>query len=319
MNVLVTGGGGFIGSTLVDALVAAGHRVRVLDNFSTGSHSNLSHQRGRIELVEGDATDSPTVLRSCEAIETIFHLAAIPNVQRSVEQPHLVQHNGEVATVCLLNAAARCGVKRFILASSCSVYGRADSLPVAENAQLRPLSPYAASKVACEGYLSAFSECFGIDTVALRYFNVFGPRQDPGNPYSGVLSIFAAGMMARQRPRVFGDGEQTRDFVNVKDVVNANLLTMRSEKRFAGCSINIGSGRPSSLNQVIGVLNRILGTEIEPIYSDPRTGDIRHSLADLALARELLGYVPSVELETGLRELLQDKPASPAGSPRERS
>ncbi len=313
MNVLVTGGGGFIGSHLVDALVMSGHRVSVLDNFTTGSSSNLSRHQGLIELVEGDATDWSTVLRACQSVETVFHLAGMPNVQRSVEQPLITQRNGEVATVCLLNAAARCGVKRFVFASSCSVYGGSASLAVAENAELRPLSPYAASKLACEAYLPAFSECFGIDTVALRYFNVFGLRQNPQSPYSGVLSIFSAQVLANQRPHVFGDGEQTRDFVNVLDVVKANLLAMNSDKWFGGRPVNIGSGRPFSLNQVIAILNRILGMDVKPIYSDLRRGDIRHSLADLGLAHRLLGYAPTVELEEGLRRLLHNYNADHTG------
>ncbi len=304
MNVLVTGGAGFIGSHLVDRLIDLGHSVRVIDNFSTGSSANLSKHKTTIEVIEADISEPGITDQICREIEMIFHFAAVPSVASSVEKPAFTQQNGEVLTVGLLQSAVACGVKRFILASSCSVYGRPESLPLRETAPVHPLSPYAASKAACEGYLCAFSECYSIETIALRYFNVFGPRQNPSSPYSGVLSIFLDNMIDGRPPHIFGDGNQTRDFVFVEDVVQANMLAMTATTRFTGDTFNIGSGNAHSLNQVVGILNGLLETNLSPCYCSERVGDIPHSLADSTRALDVLGYAPRFSLAEGLRKCL---------------
>jgi len=305
MSVLVTGGTGFIGSHIVDALVAANASVRVLDNFSTGSPQNLAHHKSGIEVLRADLSEPGVAEKACINVDTIFHFAAIPSVPRSIVDPVVTQRNGELATVLLLQAAAQKKVRRLILASSCSVYGANERLPISENCTPHPISPYAASKLACEGYLTAFSQCHEIDTIALRYFNVFGPRQDASSSYAGVISIFLARMLAGETPKVFGDGEQTRDFVFVQDAAAAALLAMHSPKRFDGVAVTSGSGQRYSLNQLVETLNVVLGTSIKPTYGRARDGDIRHSRADVAAAHELLGYRPKTSLHDGLCQYLE--------------
>jgi nucleoside-diphosphate-sugar epimerase len=313
MKILVIGGAGFIGSHVVDQLVLSGHRVCVLDNFTTGRLDNLSKHSNRIEVISGDATEIETVRRACADIRTVFHLAAIPSVQRSIDDPVETQRSGEVATLVVAKAAREQGVRRIVFSSSSSVYGRPLVVPITEASPIRPLSPYAASKAACEGYLHSFSECFGIDTVALRFFNVYGPRQDPNSPYAGVLSIFASELAQGRPPRVYGDGEQTRDYVYVADVVRANILAMEASDNFHGCAINVGSGQEYTLNKVIELLNRVLGTAVQPTYCAPRVGDIRFSLANLRLANQRLGYKPAFSLQDGLAHWLNGKGNPSAG------
>ncbi|MCY3018570.1 MAG: SDR family oxidoreductase [Planctomycetota bacterium] len=301
--VLVTGGAGFIGSHLVDALLAQGHAVRVVDNFSTGSRDNLAHCLARISLLEGDVGDPDIALAACRDVEYVFHQAAIPSVPRSVKDPFSTQRAGEIATLRLLDACAAQGVKRIMYAASSSAYGDAPGLPRAETMPPAPMSPYAASKLACEYYVRAYAHCRGLDGVCLRYFNIFGPRQDPDSPYSAVIALFLKLMRQGQAPHIHGDGEQTRDFTYVVNVVHANLLAMRVRGPLNGQAINVGCGERSSLNALVAALNDALGTSLTPTYGPPRAGDVAHSLADISRARELLGYVPRVPFPEGIRRL----------------
>lgn len=311
MKILVTGGAGFIGSHVLDALLHRGHTVRVLDNFVAGSRDNLPLQLEKIELLEADLAEDGVAHEACKNIDAIFHFAAIPGVQRSIEVPLATQRNGEVATVHLLNAAITAGVKRLIFASSCSVYGAAETVPVSEEARLAPMSPYAASKIACEAYLSAASRCSALETVSLRYFNVYGPRQDPSSPYSGVISLFLKQMLAGKSVGTFGDGEQTRDFVFVSDVAQASLLALQSRDHFRGDVFNIGTGRRQSINQVIATLGELLGRTFNPSREAARSGDITHSEAKIEKAQSALGYHPAVSLREGLRHCLAAASANP--------
>ena len=306
MKAVVTGGAGFIGSHLVEALLSQKLHVRVVDNFSTSTGENLGSCRNDIELVEGDVAEEKIAELACHDADFIFHLAAIPSVPASIAEPLKTQQSGEVATLNLLHAAARSGVRRFIFASSCSVYGDSAILPISESASIHPCSPYAASKAASEAYLQAFSAMGPMDTVAFRYFNVYGVRQGASSDYSGAIARFASRMIKGETPVIYGDGEQTRDFVNVADVVVASLIAMQSTRRFAGSCINIGSGKRTSLKLIVEVINEILGTSYQPSHEPAREGDIRHSQADTARAIELLGFTAKVSLATGLRALIED-------------
>jgi UDP-glucose 4-epimerase len=299
-SVLVTGGAGFIGSHLATALAERGDRVRVLDNLSTGSRANLDSVLDRVELIEGDVRDADCVARAVNGVDLIFHEAALASVPLSVERPldsHAVCATG---TVMLLDQARRSGVRRVVYAASSSAYGDRPSPSKRETDLPDALSPYAAAKLAAEFYCQAFYRTYGLETVCLRYFNVFGPRQDPASPYSAVIPIFLTRLLAGKPPVVYGDGGQSRDFVYVGDVVQANLLAADSPKA-PGQTFNVGSGRSISLLELIGALARLLGVQVEPIHEPPRPGDVRDSLADITLARELLGYTPRIDLEEGLR------------------
>lgn len=306
MRVVVTGGAGFIGSHLVEALLGRKIEVRVVDNFSTSTGENIRNFRNDIELIQGDVAEKEIAQVACRGADSIFHLAAIPSISASIADPCKTQHNGEVATLNLLQAAAQSGVRRFVFASSCSVYGDASTLPISESAPVQPRSPYAAAKSASEAYLHAFSAISSMDTVAFRYFNVYGVRQDASSDYSGAIAKFATRMISGQAPVIYGDGEQTRDFVNVADIISANLAGMQSSRRFAGTCINIGSGKRTSLRYLIEVLNEILGTNYSPQHEPARDGDIRHSQADMTRAIELLEFAPKVSLPAGLRALIED-------------
>ena len=296
---LVTGGAGFIGSHLARALLTRGCRVRVFDNLSTGSLDNLADIMDRIEWVEGDLTDLPAVHRAVAGVDVIFHEAALASVSRSVKDPISTHEVCATGTVNVLVAARDAQVKRVVFASSSSVYGDTPTLPKVETMTPSPLSPYAAAKLAGEGYCRAFYEVYGLPCVSLRYFNVFGPRQDPNSPYSAVIPLFVTAMAAGQRPTVFGDGEQSRDFTFVANVVDANMLAATAPDA-PGKTYNVASGHRYSLNQLIDVLNRLLGTQIEPIYTAPRPGDVQHSQADVSRAQKDLGYRPQVSFEDGL-------------------
>jgi nucleoside-diphosphate-sugar epimerase len=300
MRVLVTGGAGFIGSHLVRALVNRHHEVSVLDDFTTGCATNLPSSG--VEIIEADLSHEGVAESACHDIDTIFHLAAAPSVEKSVSDPLLTQQNGEIATLRLLRAALSAKVKRIIFASSCSVYGRSSQSPIVENIPLQPQSPYAASKAACEGYLQAFSECFGLQTVSLRFFNVYGPGQQRTSAYAGVLSIFLEQMLNGENLFIFGDGRQTRDFVFVEDIIRASLLAMTSEVAFKGQAINIGSGKAYTLREVIKLLSEFLQIRATPVYMPARVGDIRHSQADISLAERFLGFAPAYDLAKGIRE-----------------
>jgi UDP-glucose 4-epimerase len=299
--ILVTGGAGFIGSHLVEALLGEGYRVRVLDDLSTGRASNLDPVRDRVELIEASAADFSACERAVEGASYVFHEAAIPSVPRSVAEPLPSHASGPTATLNVLEASRRAGVRRVMFAASSSAYGESATLPKVETMVPDPLSPYAAGKLAGEHYVRVYARTMGLDAVSLRYFNVFGPRQDPSSPYSGVISLFIKAMSRGERPRIYGDGLQTRDFTYVADAVRANLLAMRRETPLEGRAFNVGGGRRISLLDLVAALNEILGTDLEPELLPPRAGDVRDSLAGLERIERELGYKPSVDFAEGLR------------------
>jgi UDP-glucose 4-epimerase len=301
---VVTGGAGFIGSALVRALLAQGSgTVRVVDNFLTGRESNLSEIRPRIEFDQSDIRDYSAVAAAIRGADVVFHLAAIPSVPRSIQDPepsHQVNIDG---TFNVLRAAAEAKVGRVVYAASSSAYGDTDVLPKVESMLPRPKSPYAVQKLAGEYYASVFHSCFGLETVALRFFNVFGERQDPSSPYSGVLSLFFKALIERRRPTILGDGEQTRDFTYVHDVA-ALCCKAATAPGVAGKMYNAGNGNRYSLNSVWDLLQKIEGVSLQPNYGPPRAGDVRDSQADTTAARRDLGHAPEYTLEQGLRRTL---------------
>jgi len=301
---LVTGGAGFIGSNLVHRLVLEGRSVRVLDNFSTGRQENLASILTDIELIEGDIREPATLQRCTQDVDTVFHLAAIPSVPRSIEDPRLSNDNNISGTLNVLIAARDNRVRRLIFASSSSVYGDTPVMPKHENMTPALLSPYALNKLAGEHYCRLFSALYGLESVSLRYFNVFGPRQNPESEYAAVIPKFITAALQEVPPVIYGDGEQTRDFTFVENVVNANLLAARAT-RCSGEVLNIATGERISLNQLTAHLANLTGNRISPQYAKARIGDVRHSLADITLARSFLGYEPSVDLKTGLQKTLE--------------
>ena len=301
MKILVTGGAGFIGSHLAEALVKAGHRVRVIDNFLAGRRENLRSVKDDVEIVRGDCADPSAAARSVKGIEVVFHDAAVPSVARSVSEPQLSHRANATATLTMLDAARVAGVRRFIYAGSSSVYGESRERAKRESTPTQPLSPYAVGKLVGEHYLRVFADLYGMETLTLRYFNVFGPRQDPGSPYSGVISLFTMALLQGKTPVIFGDGRQTRDFTYVANVVDGNLRALRA-KALSGQVVNLATGRSVSLRELLRTLGRETGRPARARYAPPRPGDIRHSLADVRLARRLLGYAPRVDFETGLRK-----------------
>jgi UDP-glucose 4-epimerase len=298
---LVTGGAGFIGSHLVEALLGEGFRVRVVDNLVTGHPSNLAHLEGRFEWIEGSVADFAVCRQAVADVDYVFHQAAIPSVPRSVQEPLASHESGPTATINMLEAARLAGVRRFMFAASSSAYGNTTELPKHEEMLPRPLSPYAAGKLAGEHYVRVYAQTMGLDGVSLRYFNVFGPRQDPSSPYSGVISIFIKKMARGERPTIFGDGTQTRDFTYVADAVAANLAAMRNPAPIGGDVLNVGAGQRVRLLDLIAALNVIFETNLEPDFQPPRAGDVRDSLASLHRIRKVLGYQPSVSFQEGLR------------------
>jgi UDP-glucose 4-epimerase len=296
---LVSGGAGFIGSHLVDRLVRDGWRVRVLDDFSSGSDENLSASRAKIELLRGDLCDEALVARAVAGAEVVFHQAAIPSVPRSVAEPVRTNRVNVDGTLGLLEAARKAGVRRLVFAGSCAAYGNDERLPKTEDMATAPESPYALQKVAAEQYCTLFARLYGFETVALRYFNVYGPRQNPQSEYAAVLPRFITACLAGRAPTIFGDGEQTRDFVFVGDVVEANLLAAESP-RAVGAVVNVGGGRRVSLNELLRAIQEVAGTRLAAQHGPARAGDVRHSLASLARAEALLGYRPRTPLHEGL-------------------
>jgi UDP-glucose 4-epimerase len=305
-RMLVTGGAGFIGSHLVEALLKRSFSVRVVDNLVTGRRSNLAHLEGQYDWIEGDLSDFEVCRRAVQGVACIFHQAAIPSVPRSVEEPLLSHASGPTATINLLEAARLAGVRRFIFAASSSAYGETTELPKHEEILPQPLSPYAAGKLAGEAYVSVYARTMGLDGVSLRYFNIFGPRQDPSSPYSGVISVFAERMSQGRRPIIYGDGTQTRDFTYVANALAANLAALEYPQPLEGAVFNVGTGRRISLLDLVGAINKVLGTDLKPEFRPARVGDVRDSQASLEQIRRKLNYRPIVDFEEGLRLTLGD-------------
>lgn len=300
---LVTGGAGFIGSNIVEELLKRRQKVRILDNFSTGKRENILPFLDKIELIEGDIRNYDIVREAVEGVDFILHQAALPSVPRSIKDPIMTNEVNVGGTLNILDAAKNTGVKRIVYASSSSVYGNSDILPKKEDMAPEPISPYAASKLAGEKYCKVFYEVYGLETVNLRYFNVFGPRQDPNSQYSAVIPKFIKLMAEGKSPPIYGDGEQSRDFTFVSNVIEANLLAAHKEG-VAGEVFNIACGVRTSVNNLIEGLNKILRSEIQAIYTKPRSGEVKYSLADTTKARKSLGYNPVVNFQNGLRRTI---------------
>ena len=300
---LVTGGAGFIGSHLSEELVRRGHRVRVADSLITGKRSNLSHIPG-VEFLEGDLADLEVARRAAEGCEYVLHQAAIPSVPRSVKDPLTSNRANVDGTLNVLLASRDAGVKRLVFAASSSAYGDTPTLPKHEKMPTNPLSPYALQKVIGEEYLRMFTRLYGLETVAIRYFNVFGPRQDPTSPYSGVISVFATALLENRSPTIYGDGNQTRDFTYVANVVDGVLRACEAPGA-SGEVINVATGGRISLNQLFEEMRKLVGATVTPTYAEGRKGDVRDSQADITKARELLGYEPTVSFEEGLKKTVE--------------
>jgi UDP-glucose 4-epimerase len=297
---LVTGGAGFIGSHIVSALVARGDRVRVLDNLCTGNRANVTALGGMVDFVEGDLTNPNDVACAVEGVEVVLHQAALASVPRSVDTPLDTNAACVTGTVTLLDVARKAGVRRVVFAGSSSVYGDQPTPAKHENLLPMPLSPYAAAKVAGEYYCQAFTSTYSLETVTIRYFNVFGPRQDPKSQYAAVIPKFITEMLAGNRPTIFGDGKQSRDFTYIDNIVHGNLLAADAPEA-VGRTINVACGESFDLLQLVDGINKALGTRLEPIFEPARAGDVRDSLADISLARKLLKYEPIVGFEEGLK------------------
>jgi UDP-glucose 4-epimerase len=305
-KVLVTGGAGFIGSNLTEALLQRGHSVRVLDDFSTGKRENLIFNKAYplLEIVEGDIRDLHACQKAVQGMEYVFHQGALPSVQRSVEDPESSNAVNVGGTLNILLAARDNGVKRVMYAASSSVYGDTPTLPKHEEMPPNPLSPYALQKHVGERYCRLFYQLYGLETISLRYFNIFGPKQDPNSIYSAVIPKFISALLEGRPPIIFGDGEQSRDFTYIDNVVQANLLAMSAEQ-LHGEVVNIACGQRISLNQLLNILKKILGSKQDPIYQEPRKGDVKHSLADIHKAKEVIQYEPKVGIEAGLKKTVE--------------
>jgi nucleoside-diphosphate-sugar epimerase len=306
LRILVAGGAGFIGSHIVDRLISAGGEVTVLDNLYTGRLENVEQhkQNKKLRFVKGDICNFRLVKQLVKDKDAVLNLAAIVSVPQSIEKPLLVNEVNVKGALNLLKGCLDSEVKRFVQASSSAVYGDAQTLPVREDFKPMPLSPYAVSKLAAENYAMTFNKLYGLETVCLRYFNVFGPRQ-ANNPYSGVITIFANALLNNRHPKIFGDGEQTRDFVFVEDVVSANLLALTKQDAI-GEIFNVATGKAITINKLLQILQKIMAKEnLKPVFDEPRGGDIRHSYASIEKARLLLGYKPVFSLERGLKNLMR--------------
>jgi UDP-glucose 4-epimerase len=301
---LVTGGAGFIGSHLVEALVARGDRVRILDDFSTGRLENLVAVENDVELISGDVCHESAVQHAVAGCEVVFHQAALASVPRSVADPLATHAACATGTLTLLHEARKAGVKRIVYAGSSSAYGGQGGSANRETDAPTPLSPYAAAKLAGEMYCQAFSHSYALETVILRYFNVFGPRQDPRGPYAAVIPLFIKALLAGKQPVIFGNGRQTRDFTYVENVVQANLLAAEAAGA-SGKILNVGSGVACSILDLLRELNAILGTQIQPVFQQERPGDVRDSLADISQARDVLGYEASISFADGLQKTVE--------------
>jgi nucleoside-diphosphate-sugar epimerase len=303
-RILVTGGAGFIGSHLAARLALLGHEVRILDNLATGRRSNYLAMGGDVELVEGDIQSYERVHNAVAGCEVVFHQAALPSVPRSVQDPLTSNAINVTGTLNVLLASRDAGVRRVVFASSSSVYGAEPQLPAREDAVPRPISPYATAKLACEGYCRTFTEVYGVETVALRYFNVFGPRQDPRSEYAAVIPRFISALLAGDAPTIFGDGEQSRDFTFVDDVVEANVLAMDAPG-VAGQVFNVARGERTTVSVLLDELRAVIDVGVDPQHGPPRAGEVRHSLADVTRARSVLGWESQVDLREGLFRTVQ--------------
>lgn len=302
-RVLVTGGGGFIGSHLVRGLLEEGYRVRAIDNFSSGHRANLAGVEGDVEVVEGDICNSNVLTRAFRGVDYCLHQAAIPSVPRSIESPWHTNRVNVEGSLNVFLAARAAGIRRVVYASSSSVYGNVPEGFISESRPRAPFSPYGISKATAEQYAEAFSQLYDMDIVGLRYFNVFGPRQDPSSQYSAVVPLFISRLLGGEKPFIHGDGEQSRDFSYVKNVVRGNLLAMRAPGTVEGV-YNIACGRTTTVNGLVDTLNDLMGLRVEPEYDPERRGDIRYSCADISLASEVLGYEPVVHLREGLEKTI---------------
>lgn len=301
---LVSGCAGFIGGHMLDRLLALDCDVVGVDDFSTGTRENLAPYRDKIRFIEGNVCDPAIAAEAVRGVDRVIHLASIPSVPRSIAEPRVSAESSIISTVTLMHAAAQAGVKRFVQASSSSVYGDVDLNPRREDQTPSPMSPYAAAKLTQELYAQVFWKCYGLDTASLRYFNVFGPRQDPNGAYAAVIPKFIVLMLAGKRPEIYGDGLHTRDFTYIANVVDANLRAATWPAPLQGAAMNIGAGGSFSLNELVADLNDILGTDLPPIYREPRAGDVLHSQADISLAAERIGYQPGVGFREGLRRTI---------------
>ncbi len=300
---MVTGGAGFIGSNICAKLINQGSFVRVVDNLITGKKSNLTDILDRIDFIEADMGDENVAREAMKDIDVVLHQGALSSVPRSVDDPAATHKHCVDATFTLLLAARDAGIKRFVYAASSSAYGDTPTLPKVESMPPGPLSPYAAAKVVGEYYAKVFYEVYGLETVSLRYFNIFGPHQDPTSQYAAAIPAFVTAILKDEKPTIFGDGEQSRDFTYIDNVVEANLLAAKAEHT-AGEVLNIACGRAVTINQIIEIINELLGKNIKPLYTDPRPGDVKHSLADITLAQKTIGYKPTVHFKQGLQKAI---------------
>ncbi len=301
---MVTGGAGFIGSNICEKLIKQGAFVRVVDNLITGKKRNLENILDGIDFIEADMGDENVARKAMKGVDVVLHQGALSSVPRSVDDPAATHRHCADATFTLLLAARNAGVKRFVYAASSSAYGDTPTLPKVESMPPRPLSPYAAAKVVGEYYAKVFYEVYGLETVSLRYFNIFGPHQDPTSQYAAAIPAFVTAILKDEKPTIFGDGEQSRDFTYVDNVVNANLLAATAEHT-AGEVLNIACGRAVTVNRIIEIINELLGKNIKPLYTDPRPGDVKHSLADITLAEKTIGYKPTVHFRKGLQKAIK--------------
>ncbi len=300
---LVTGGAGFIGSNICKKLVSEGNSVRVVDNLLTGKKSNLADIIDKIEFIEADMGDEQIAGSAMKDIDFVLHQGALSSVPRSVDNPAATHKHCADATLTLLLAARDAGVKRFVYAASSSAYGDTPTLPKVETMTPNPLSPYAVAKLVGEYYCSVFTQVFGLETISLRYFNIFGPNQDPTSQYAAAIPAFVTSILKDQPPTIYDDGEQSRDFTYVDNVVEANLLAARA-KQTKGEVINIACGQAVTVNDIIDMINDSLGKNIKPVYADPRPGDVKHSLADITAAQNIIGYKPAVSFRDGLQKAI---------------
>jgi UDP-glucose 4-epimerase len=302
-KVLVTGGAGFIGSHLVDALVARGTAVTVLDDLSTGKHENIAHHADGMTFIEGSVSDQDTVMRAAEGVDTVFHLAAVASVQKSIEHPIETHEANATGTLTVFEVARKLSINRVVYASSSAVYGDLPDMPKTESSQCCPKTPYGLHKMIGEAYAKLYYELHDVKSVGFRCFNVYGQRQDASSPYSGVISLFSKLLIEGKQPNVYGDGTATRDFVHVSDVVEANLLAAESDVNFD--VFNIATGTETSINDLVQTINGVLGTDIAPIYQAERAGDIKRSVANISKAQKELGWSPKMALKEGISELLR--------------